>query len=372
MNGIFPFSGVGKYTALISTLAVAGCGWAEWPPPKYNTGYKSGTASKQQVAPTSSSYGRNQHRSSAVQASRNPVRAPLRGGGEVQVARGDTVYAISKRYDVSMRAIIEANQLRPPFSLLVGQRLVVPAVREHRVRSGETLNAIARTYGLSVYELARRNNINAPYRVNSGQVLIIAQAVSPQRARPVSRVISSGRGPAVKREPITTAASRQQARPAPVQSAKVYTPQPKPSPVRHARQTPKQIYRSSKGFMWPLRGRLISSFGPQAKGLHNDGINIAAPRGAPIRAAKSGTVAYAGNELRGFGNLLLIKHANGWVTAYAHTDQILVKRGDKVSKGQIIARVGKTGAVTRPQLHFEIRRGKHPVNPKRYLRLASR
>ena len=122
--------------------------------------------------------------------------------------------------------------------------------------------------------------------------------------------------------------------------------------------------------MWPLRGRLISNFGAKAKGLHNDGINIAAPLGAPVRAAKEGVVAYAGNELRGFGNLLLIKHANGWVTAYAHAGKVLVKRGDKVGKGQIVARVGKTGAVTRPQLHFEMRRGKRPVNPKRYLRKA--
>lgn len=368
-----------KSVVLLSVIAVAGCGWAEWPPPKSKTSYKSNASSSQ---PTRH---QNINRSSPVRSSRTPVRAPLRGGGEVQVARRDTVYAISRRYGVSMRAIIEANRLRPPFSLRVGQRLIIPAVREHRVRSGETLNAIAHTYGLSVYELAHRNRIQAPYRVKSGQILIITQAIAPQRARPTTRTVSSARGPAVKAaslpqrelpppvKPSPKVAKTQYQSKALPQKTRTASKAPKASsPVRLARTSPKQIYRNSKGFMWPLRGRLISGFGPKAKGLHNDGINIAAPKGAPIRAAKAGVVAYAGNELRGFGNLLLIKHANGWVTAYAHTDKMLVKRGDKVSKGQIIARVGKTGAVTRPQLHFEMRRGKRPVNPKRYLRVASR
>ena len=123
--------------------------------------------------------------------------------------------------------------------------------------------------------------------------------------------------------------------------------------------------------MWPVRGKVLSGFGPKSKGLHNDGINIAASRGSAVRAAESGVVAYAGNELRGFGNLLLIKHAGGWVTAYAHNETLLVKAGDKVSKGQSIARVGSTGNVTKPQLHFELRRGKRAIDPRRHL-VASR
>ncbi|MCW8861524.1 MAG: M23 family metallopeptidase, partial [Rhodospirillales bacterium] len=118
---------------------------------------------------------------------------------------------------------------------------------------------------------------------------------------------------------------------------------------------------------WPVQGRVISGFGPKAKGLHNDGINIAAPRGTPVRAAEEGVVAYAGNELRGFGNLLLVRHADGWVTAYAHSEKLLVERGDKVSKGQVIARVGSSGTVSSPQLHFELRKGKQAVDPTRYL-----
>ena len=125
---------------------------------------------------------------------------------------------------------------------------------------------------------------------------------------------------------------------------------------------------SGKGFIWPVKGRVISGFGAKAKGLHNDGINIAAKRGTPVKAAENGVVVYAGNELRGFGNLLLIKHANGWVTAYAHNDKLLVKRGQKVAKGQRIATVGSTGGVKKPQLHFEMRRGRTPRDPRKYLR----
>ena len=116
-----------------------------------------------------------------------------------------------------------------------------------------------------------------------------------------------------------------------------------------------------------MNGKIISSFGAKKGGLHNDGINIAAARGAPVRAAENGIVAYAGNELRGFGNLLLIKHADGWTSAYAHNDRLLVRRGDQVRRGQIIARVGSTGSVTSPQLHFELREGSEAIDPLRLL-----
>jgi murein DD-endopeptidase MepM/ murein hydrolase activator NlpD len=120
-------------------------------------------------------------------------------------------------------------------------------------------------------------------------------------------------------------------------------------------------------FIWPVKGRLLSGFGPAGKGLHNDGINIAAPAGAQVRAVDNGVVVYAGSELKGFGNLLLIKHANGLTTAYAHNAKLLVARGDTVRQGQVIATVGKTGNVTAPQLHFEVRKGTEAVDPELYL-----
>jgi murein DD-endopeptidase MepM/ murein hydrolase activator NlpD len=121
-------------------------------------------------------------------------------------------------------------------------------------------------------------------------------------------------------------------------------------------------------FSWPVRGRVVSRFGPTNDGLRNDGINISAPRGTAVLAAEEGTVAYAGNELRGFGNLVLIKHADGWMTTYAHLDQISVRRGERIQRGQILGSVGNTGTVTTPQLHFEVRKGTEAVNPQNHLR----
>ena len=125
--------------------------------------------------------------------------------------------------------------------------------------------------------------------------------------------------------------------------------------------------RSSGRFLWPANGRIISNFGPRLGGLHNDGINIAAPLGAPIFAAENGVVAYVGNGLKGFGNLILLKHADGWTTAYAHTDKILVKRGTHVKRGEKIGTIGTTGGVSKPQLHFEVRKGARAIDPKKEL-----
>jgi murein DD-endopeptidase MepM/ murein hydrolase activator NlpD len=121
------------------------------------------------------------------------------------------------------------------------------------------------------------------------------------------------------------------------------------------------------GLLWPVRGHVVATYGSRPDGTHNDGINIAAARGASVQAVDSGVVAYTGNELRGYGNLVLVKHANGWISAYAHCDTILVKRGEKVTRGQVIARVGSTGNVSQPQLHFELRRGQHAVDPREFL-----
>ena len=109
------------------------------------------------------------------------------------------------------------------------------------------------------------------------------------------------------------------------------------------------------------------AFGPKPNGLQNDGINLAVPEGTPVKAADDGVVAYAGNELKGYGNLVLVRHSNGFVTAYAHASEIMVKRGDNVKRGQVIAKSGQTGSVTSPQLHFEIRKGATPVDPSQYL-----
>lgn len=250
----------------------------------------------------------------------------------VIVGRGDTLYAISKRHNVPMRAIIEANSLTPPYVLQVGQRIVLPRGRHHVVQRGDTLSLIAQHYDVDMYALARTNGLKSPYVIHPGQKLVLPgkSYLPPIQTTTATQKVASKAAPKTTR-----------------------LPPPPPA--------------SGRGFVWPLRGQVISTFGGKDKGLRNDGINIAAPRGAPVRAALNGVVAYAGNELRGFGNLLLVKHDNGWITAYAHNDELLVKRGATVTRGQAIARVGSTGSVTRPQLHFEVRKGKRPVDPVRYL-----
>ncbi len=239
-----------------------------------------------------------------------------------------------------MRAIIVANALEPPYRLLIGQRIVLPRGREYVVRRGDTLSRVSSRFGVGLYSLARANNLKNPYLILVGQRLYIPRGAGVQARKKTPR--KKGKVPAVR-----TRSRLAKSHPA-------------------ISRPPKII---GGGFIWPVKGKVVSGFGPKSRGLQNDGINISAPRGTPVRAVENGVIAYAGNELRGFGNLLLIKHSNGLVTAYAHNQRLLVKRGEKVKKGQIIANVGSTGTVSTPQLHFEIRRGKLPVDPAKYLRV---
>ncbi|MCG5242609.1 M23 family metallopeptidase, partial [Azospirillum doebereinerae] len=149
-------------------------------------------------------------------------------------------------------------------------------------------------------------------------------------------------------------------RTAPAQPEVAAAAPPKPEPKAEAGAPPP---RGGARFLWPVKGKLISGYGPKPDGLHNDGLNIAASKGTAVVAADNGVVAYAGNELRGFGNLLLLKHADGWITAYAHLDRIDVERGATVKRGQAVGKVGQTGSVSSPQLHFELRKGSQAVDP---------
>ena len=228
----------------------------------------------------------------------------------------------------------------------------------HRVRQGETVYDVARQYGVDAYALVSHNNLSPPFELAEGQRLSIpGRGVNP----PVVAAVSP---PAAEPPP---------SRPVPRPTPEIATA---PSESRTAAVAPRPAeppppLPSGGGFIWPVEGRIVSDFGPKGGGRFNDGINIAAPAGTSVRAADGGTVAYAGNELRGFGNMLLIKHPGGWVTAYAHNQDLLVRRGDSISRGQAIARVGSTGGVSQPQLHFELRKGKKAVDPLDYLRRPS-
>jgi murein DD-endopeptidase MepM/ murein hydrolase activator NlpD len=130
---------------------------------------------------------------------------------------------------------------------------------------------------------------------------------------------------------------------------------------------PERQRSASDKLRWPVHGRILTGFGQRSDGTHNDGINLSVPQGTSVHAAENGTVAYAGSELKGYGNLILVRHDNGWVTAYAHNDELMVKRGDKVQRGQVIAKAGRSGAVDQPQVHFELRQGSKPVDPVPFL-----
>jgi len=258
----------------------------------------------------------------------------------VKVGKGDTVYSIARRHKLSPRDIIDANKLRPPYELTVGQRLVLPQGRLHTVRNGEYLALIAKRYNTDAFAIARINAIRTPYTIYPGQQLRI----------PRGGTTSVETSPRPQASPSTTV-----------------TPTRPRSTTQAKTEVPAPPRRSGGKFSWPVEGKLISGYGAKDKGLHNDGINIAAPRGTLVKAAENGVVAYAGNEIRGFGNLLLVKHDGGWVTAYAHNDELLVRRGDKVKKGQNISKVGSTGSVSSPQLHFELRKGSTAVDPNKHM-----
>lgn len=290
--------------------------------------------------------------------------APLRhfGGGEGagsagvhSVLHGDTLYSISKRYKIAIRDIVHENALSVPFTLKLGQRLTLPPPQTYRVRAGDNVTAIARIFDVSVNELTRLNGLSAPYSVKPGQDIAL-----PSQA---AKVDDAFRG--IEEVPPRIAVYRT---PVPESKADVRTAQVRPADkARSKRIITRAPARSSSRFLIPVNGQVISRYGPKVGGLHNDGMNIAAPKGAPVSVAENGVVVYVGSALKGSGNLVLVRHADGWMTAYAHLDKTTVTRGAIVKRGMKIGTVGSTGSVSSPQLHFEVRRGTKAINPARYL-----
>lgn len=422
-----------------------------------------------------------------------PAIALPAGAREIVVERGDTLYAISRRNNVPLRALIEANHLQPPYTIYPGNRLVLPARRVHVVRQNETLYGISRAYDVEMSALAQANGLTQPFIVTPGMQLVVPEgqgaatdaaaaavaaagpegrppstrigepeilSVSPALGGPPSSVAAAGSGtattvsgagitattlatpdgdagttisevgspaddtvraagegpvaltPAVPPSaapgtdpsttvPVTVPATQDvpAAQPAPTATdlaapqpaapepsapatapaaatppvpekpAEVAAPPPAPTPppIKAKPVEVGDLGPAPKRFVWPVNGRVVSGYGDKAGGLHNDGVNIQAPRGTPIRAAADGVVVYSGSDLKGFGNMLLIRHGGNWLTAYAHAQAVLVDRGQRVKQGEVIARVGSSGNVDQPQLHFELRRGREAVDPERYL-----
>lgn len=331
------------------------------------------------------------------------------------VVKGDTLYSLARKNNMSVTELSNINNLKEPYTLSVGQKLTtrkpsnklnVPNViseekvqqikaektekvivkeavkpnntkrvdlQEIIVAKGDTLYSLSRKYEIPVNDLAVMNKISAPFTLSVGQKIKVPKLsnVQTRSATEVKTVM-----PVAKTTPKITPAKNT------TQKQQTAKKQPDTKVADNAnkmnksekissnpkQQLPKISARSASKFSWPLRGTILSAYGPKKGGLVNDGINISAALGAPVKAAENGVVAYAGNEVKGMGNLIIIQHSDGWMTVYAHLDSMSVKRGNKVNVGQPIGKVGKTGKVDKPQLHFEIRKGTKAYNPTQYLK----
>ena len=306
-------------------------------------------------------------------------------GSTIIVGTSDTLEILARRYNVTPAAILAANGYKGPRVLSPGQQLIIPhpaaiaaapaapatkpvAVASatpsvHIVNPGDTLVGIARHNHISVAELAKANNLDASAKLRLGTRLNVpgtkTAAIAPAPAPAVVQPVAVTTAPATKVAAAT--ASPQSARLAQA------TPTPEDTAAAAAPVKASEATGALPTFRWPVRGKVITTYGAKTNGKSNDGINLAVPEGTPVKAAEDGIVAYSGNELKGYGNLVLVRHSNGYVTAYAHASELLVKRGDTIKRGQIIAKSGQSGEVGSPQLHFEIRKGSTPVDPLQFL-----
>jgi murein DD-endopeptidase MepM/ murein hydrolase activator NlpD len=266
------------------------------------------------------------------------------------VRPGDTLYRIGNETGAGADAIARANGLAPPYPLKAGQNLDIPAGLYHRIAAGETGIAIARAYGASWSDIVGLNALAEPYVLRAGQFLRLPDAVAAVPPLPTSENAQAMADAfTLNIDDIVTGS--QPAAPEPGRPAATLN-SPIAAPAGFA-----------GSFAWPLTGRILGRFGSLGGGRVNDGINIAAPLGSSVGAAGDGVVVYAGNEISVFGGLVLIDHGGGWVTAYGHLGSIAVKRGARVQRGQILGSVGDTGYVDAPQLHFEIRKDRKPLDP---------
>jgi murein DD-endopeptidase MepM/ murein hydrolase activator NlpD len=297
-----------------------------------------------------------------------PSSANLTPGEVISVSGNQNVYTIAREHNVSMRDLIAMNNLRPPFELHAGQSLTLPA-------GGTGFNGASMPAPAAAPLEPVDKSYVSPIEsggVSSQQLEPITAPKAPTSLAPQSSVapaptaIPFGQPSAAPESKMAAAPS-----PSPVQALNAPSvktaAQPAATTIMNSPATPSEAAAAATGeatdMVWPVQGPILSSFGSKGPGLNNDGINIGAPKGSPVVAAAPGTVVYAGNEMKGFGNLVLIRHQGDWVTAYAHLDRVMVKKDAVVAQGDEIGTVGKTGNVASPQLHFETRSNGKPVDP---------
>lgn len=354
-----------------------------------------------------------------IERERPPIDpAPIAQGDTIEVQPGDTLYGLSRRHSVSLSELMAVNNLSKPM-IKPGQKLVLPVPGADRpsrlaslqpetmndaappppirpqttfdapqasqdtlaryggtytVKAGDSLYNIARAHKVPFTELQHVNNITDVRRVRPGTVLRVPGAPASAVEQIAEAPSAAAEPPAPVFAPADRTDTSVSVAPPPEAPATAATPRilNEGSRVAALNDTrtdaaPVPAVGESNKLRWPATGKIIAGFGPRPDGTHNDGINLSVPLGTEVKAAESGVVAYAGSELKGYGNLVLIRHENGWVTAYAHNETLMVSRGDTVKRGQVIAKAGKTGTVDQPQLHFELRQDAKPVDPTPFM-----
>ncbi len=329
----------------------------------------------------------------APRATSEPVRYAAQGKvvtprgmyRDYVVKKGDHLDAIAADFQSSRKILAEANHLKPPaYAINPGQHIKVPVEKAYEAQSGDTLTVIAKRFGVSVADLSDINNLSAKARLKPGLLIALPASFEdhgPVKLASTSYAETTPAPRAIRRAPRSTveesgpyvpsqaALAAGAARRAETQQP-AYTPPPTSASAAPRNVTPNPpmanqaaIVAAGQGrFLWPVRGEIISGFGVTGVGRRNDGVDIRAPQGTVVHAAAAGDVVYAGNQVPGFGDLVLVKHSDGWVTAYAHLDKISVQMRQMVMQGQELGQVGTTGGVSEPQIHFEIRYAASPAD----------
>jgi len=275
------------------------------------------------------------------------------------VRPGDTLRAVADRTGSGSEAIARANGLSAPFVIRTGQRLTIPGGRYHLVRSGESGIAIARAYGIEWSRIVEANGLTEPFMLRAGQRIVIPDtAVAGASGAPMTSAAERAAAFKLDVDDILTGGE-----PALASNQAPARPSATPRRVLPPTAVVAAPTRLSSGFAWPVDGRVVKRFGAGSSGERNDGIKIAVPIGTPIKATADGVVAYVGDGIAALGGLVIVKHGDGWTSVYGHASKLMVQRGQSVKRGQTLALSGQTGFADRPELHFELRRGRAPVDP---------
>ena len=287
----------------------------------------------------------------------------------ITVGQGDTLYSVSRRYAVPVNDLAVMNNLHAPFELKKGQSLKVPNVPEVKFNAEQTVKkepSVAPSKKAKVEE--KKQEVKKETVVKPVKQQVKAKEVKQKKTVAITKNKQETKPEKKPQEKNTKKPDTAKTAVKPEKPEKKYGAEKSKISSDPKQKLPQIAARSSSKFAWPVRGKILSHYGAKSVGLFNDGINISAPMGTSVVAAENGVVAYAGNEVKGMGNLVIIQHADGWMTVYAHLSSMNVRRGARVTVGQKIGTVGKTGKVTQPQLHFEIRRGTKAYNPINYLK----